>query len=58
MVVVVDYGDFDGHAVEVDHAIDHAGGLCCRNAWTDKEGVTGFICFATIVIMRSQRDKK
>ncbi len=27
VVVVVDYGDFDGHAVEVDHAVDHAGSL-------------------------------
>lgn len=27
VVVVVDYGHFDGHAVEVDHAVDHAGGL-------------------------------
>ncbi len=33
VVVVVDYGDFDSHAVEVDHAVDHAGGLGCRNTW-------------------------
>ena len=33
MVVVVDYGDFDSHAIEVNHSIDHAGGLGCRNTW-------------------------
>lgn len=31
VVVVVDYGDFNGHSVEVDHAVNHAGGLGCRN---------------------------
>ena len=31
VVVVVDYGDFDRHAVEIDHAVDHAGGLGCCN---------------------------
>lgn len=33
VVVVVDYGDFNSHAVEVDHPVDHAGGLGCRNTW-------------------------
>lgn len=33
VVVVVDYGDFDGHAVEVNHTVDHTGGLGCRNTW-------------------------
>lgn len=33
VVVVVDYGDFDRHAVEIDHAVDHAGGLGGCNTW-------------------------
>lgn len=33
VVVVVDDGDFDGHAVEVHHSVDDAGGLGCRHAW-------------------------
>lgn len=35
VVVVVDYGDFDRHAVQVDHTVDHAGGLSCSHAWED-----------------------
>lgn len=41
MVVVVDYGDFDGHAVEVDHAVDHTGGLGCRNTWVRHQVLKG-----------------
>lgn len=33
VVVVVHYGDFDGHAVEVDHAVDHGRRLGCRDTW-------------------------
>lgn len=29
VVVVVDYSDLDGHAVEVNHAVNNAWGLCC-----------------------------
>lgn len=32
VVVVVHYGDFDSHAIEIHHTIDHARGLRCRNA--------------------------
>lgn len=33
VVVVVDYGDFDSHAVQVNHTIDHTRGLGCSNTW-------------------------
>jgi len=33
VVVVVHDGDFDRHAVEVDHAVDHVGGLGCSDTW-------------------------
>lgn len=33
VIVVVDYRDFDSHAVEVDHAVNHVGGLSCCDAW-------------------------
>jgi len=36
VVVVVDYGDFDGHAVEVHHSVDHGRGLCCCDTWEKK----------------------
>lgn len=35
VIVVVDYRDLDGHAVEVDHAVDHVGGLSCCDAWRE-----------------------
>ena len=41
MVVVVDDSDLDGHAVEVDHAVDHAGGLGCRDTWEEHQEVRG-----------------
>lgn len=31
MVVVVDYGDFDGHTIKVDHTVDNSRGLGCSN---------------------------
>lgn len=31
VIVVVDYSDLDGHAVEVNHAVDNAWRLCCCN---------------------------
>lgn len=33
VIVIVDYCDFDSHAVEVDHAVNHVGGLSCCDAW-------------------------
>lgn len=36
VVVVVDYSDLDGHAVEVYHAVDDARRLGCRNAYSRK----------------------
>lgn len=33
VVVVVNDGDFDGHAIQVNHAVDHGGGLRRSNAW-------------------------
>lgn len=32
VIVVVHDGDLDGHAIEVDHAVDHGGGLRRCNA--------------------------
>lgn len=33
VIVVVNDGDFHGHAVEVNHAVDHTGRLSCCNTW-------------------------
>ncbi|TNN67932.1 hypothetical protein EYF80_021901 [Liparis tanakae] len=41
VVVVVHDGDLDRHAVEVDHAVDHVGGLGCGHTWGRGREVRG-----------------